>query len=192
VDVFLPASFEQVRHLQNRRLTIDGDPKVFARTSVVLIASAEACPPPVSFYSLRGDKDAAGQIALALPATEPLGFVTGKLLSNIDSEFLNHARSHIIYVPQNEIINLVTSGEADLGIVYRTDAVHAANIRILDEAPSSLHPPVEFGAAIVWTCRPSTLPFARKFLDFMLDATVQQALPAHGFQPVSSGMVETQ
>ena len=189
LDVFLPASFDQVRHLQARGLTIDGPPRMFARTSVVLIASAEAVAAPVSFRSLNLKKDIIGRIAIGNPATDALGIITAELLSNIDP--LNHLRSRIVYGHHSEIIDLVSSGEADVGIVYRVDAVNAANVRILDEAPSGFHPPVEFGAAVVWTCRPFALPLARQFLDFMLDPAVQRTLREHGFQPVSSGTVET-
>ncbi|ALA59380.1 molybdate ABC transporter substrate-binding protein [Nitrospira moscoviensis] len=192
LDVFLPASFDQVRHLQARRLTIDGPPRIFARTSVVLIASAEAVPAPVSFRSLKLNKDVTGRIAIANPATDALGVITAELLSNIDIDFLNHLRSRIVYGHHSGIIDLVSSGEADIGIVYRIDAVHAANVRILDEAPRGFHPPVEFGAAVVWTCRPFALPLAREFLDFMLDPAVQRALREHGFQPVSAGTVGTE
>lgn len=189
LDMFLPASFDQVRHLQARRLTIDGPPRVFARTSMVLIASAEAVPAPVSFQSLKLNKDATGRLAIANPETDALGVITAELLSNIDP--VNHLRSRIVYGHHSEIIGLVSSGEADVGIVYRVDAVNAANVRILDEAPSNLHSPVELGAAVVWTCRPSVLPLARELLDFLLAPAVQRALREHGFQPVSSGTVGT-
>ncbi len=190
LDVFLPASFDQVRHLQARGLTIDGPPRIFARTSVVLIASSEAVPPPVSFRSLKLKQDVTVRIAIANPATDALGIITAQLLSNIDP--LNRLQSRFVYGHHSEIIDLVSGGEADVGIVYRVDAVHAATVRILDEAPSGLHAPVEFGAAVVWTCRPFALPLARTFLDFMLDPAVQRALREHGFQSVSSATAGTE
>lgn len=184
LDVFLPASFDQVSHLQSQGLTIDGPPRIYARTSVVLIASAETAAVPVSFQTLGSD--AAGRVAIARPATDALGAITAQLMSNVDPA--KRLQSRIVYGHHSEIINLVSSGEADVGIVYRVDALHDGNVRILDEAPDGLHDPVEFGAAVMWTCKPSALPLARKFLDFMLDPAVQRVLREHGFQPMSSQM----
>lgn len=187
LHVFLPASFDQVRHLQSQGLTIDGSPRIFARTTVVLIASSETAPIPVSFQMLGADA-AAGRIAIADQATDALGVITAQLLSNVDPS--NRLQSRIIYGHHGDIIDLVSSGEADVGIVYRVDAVHSGKVRILDEAPVGLHASVEFGAAVVWTCPPSVLPLARKFLDFMSSPTVQSVLREHGFQPVSLQMDE--
>ena len=184
LDVFLPASFDQVSHLQSQGLTIDGPPRIYARTSVVLIASAETAAVPVSFQTLGSD--AAGRIAVANPATDALGAITAQLMSNVDPA--KRLQSRIIYGHHSEIIGLVSSGEADVGIVYRVDALHNRTVRILDDAPDGLHAPVELGAAVVWTCKPATLPLARKLLDFMLDPAVQRVLRKHGFQPLSSQM----
>ena len=44
-----------------------------------------------------------------------------------------------------EIMDLVRTGEADAGIVYRADAINSGNVRIIDENPAGTHTPVYFG-----------------------------------------------
>ena len=180
LHVFLPASFDQIRRLQAQGLLIDGPPRVFARTTVVLIGSSDTPLVPVSFGSLKRDRTS-GRIALADPATSALGLITAELMAGFDPS--KRLAKRAMYAHHGGLVELVSTGEADLAIVYRVDAVHHPHVRILDEAPAGFHAPVEFGAAAVWTCPPSALPAARMFLDFMSSPAVQAILLKHGFYP---------
>jgi len=55
--------------------------------------------------------------------------------------------------------------KADLGVVYRTDAVGNKKIRILDEAPEDSHTPVHYGVAAVWTAK--NISGAGDFINFL-------------------------
>ena len=55
-------------------------------------------------------------------------------------------------------MNLVHTGRADVGIVYRVDAIHnSGQVRIIDETPAGTYTRVQFGQAVVWTCRKDSL-----------------------------------
>jgi molybdate transport system substrate-binding protein len=79
-------------------------------------------------------------------------------------------------------VNLVHTGLADVGIVYRVDAINSGPVRIIDEAPAGTHMPVQFGEAVVWTCRNASLPVAEEFLDFMMSPRIQKLLLKYGFE----------
>lgn len=183
VDVFLPASFEQVEELNQRRLTL-GDPRIYAETSLVLIAAAQARVSPGSFNKMDGK--AVTRIALGDPKTSALGQVTTQLLAKLDPA--RRLRGRYLYGEHSEIVGLVSSGEADMGIVYRVDAVNSSTVRIIDEAPAGTHTPVLFGEAVVWTCRHASYDLAKEFMDFMLTPAVQGILQKYGFSPVSPGV----
>ena len=52
IDVFLPESFEEVEKLQKKGLTLNGGPRIFAQTSLVLVMSA-ASPAARSPFAKR-------------------------------------------------------------------------------------------------------------------------------------------
>jgi molybdate transport system substrate-binding protein len=83
-------------------------------------------------------------------------------------------------------VNLVHTGLADAGIVYRVDAINNGQVRIIDEAPAGRQTPVQFGQAVVWTCRKESLSVAEEFFNFILSPRIQKLLLKYGFDSVSS------
>ena len=188
LDLFLPASYDQITQLQARALTINGPPRVYAATSLVLVASDDAAAFPVSFRSI--DSKAVSRIAVGNPRTTALGIVTAQLLSKLYPG--QELKSRFTYGQHSEILGLVHSGEADVGIVYRVDAINDGHVRILDAASVGDRSAVTFGGAVVWTCKPSALKYAQGFLEFLTSPSVQSALRKHGFDSVSSSISESQ
>jgi molybdate transport system substrate-binding protein len=82
------------------------------------------------------------------------------------------------------VLDLVAKGEAEVGVVYRTDAVLNANVRILDTAPADSHAPVRYGVAAVWTSK--NISSAGDFIEFLLTPETQTLLQKYGFDRVPS------
>ena len=90
-----------------------------------------------------------------------------KALKQIDPLAHHHAR--LVPAPHtDEVVRLVSGGDADLGVVYRADAINSGQVRIIDEAPSGRSIPVVFGQAVVSTCRQASLRAAEQFVNFMM------------------------
>jgi len=49
IDVFLPEAVEEVEELQKKGLTLNGGPRIYAQTSLVLVMSAASPTTPISF-----------------------------------------------------------------------------------------------------------------------------------------------
>ncbi|MCC2642781.1 MAG: modA3, partial [Nitrospira sp.] len=90
------------------------------------------------------------------------------------------------------VLDLVAKGEADLGVVYRTDAVSNAKVRVLDTAPVESHTPVRYGVATVWTAK--NISGAADFIKYLLAPQTQALLQEYGFDRVSPdvGVAERQ
>ena len=74
-----------------------------------------------------------------------------------------------------------------MGIVYRVDAInHSGQVRIIDETPAGTYTRVQFGQAVVWTCRDAARQVAEDFFDFIVSARIQKLLLKYGFDPVPS------
>ena len=183
IDVFLSEGVEEVQKLQQKGLTLNGGPRIYAQTSLVLIMATAS---PLISTSLRDvPPRRASRMALGDPRTSSLGKITAKALTRLDPAYKN--RSRLLHAQHSEeIVNLVRTGEADVGIVYRVDAINNGQVRIIDEAPAEGHTPVQFGQAVVWTCRDESLSAAEKFFDFIMSPRIQKLLLKYGFDSVSS------
>jgi len=180
VDVFLPSSVEEIEQLEKKGLVIQGTKRIYAGTSVVLITGTELPTPIASVQDLR--TTLIQHIAIGDPKTSSVGKVAAQYLkySKLDSQL----KSQIVYGEHSRaVLDLVAKGEADLGIVYRTDAVANKKIRILDDAPEESHTPVHYGVAAVWTAR--NISGAGDFISFLETPKIQALLQDHGFDRIA-------
>lgn len=183
IDVFLPAAAEEVEKLHKKGLTLTGNPRVYAQTSLVLVMSTFSRVMPASFHESIPNPGV--RIALGDPKLSSLGDITARALAKLDPGY--KARFNFLYAPHGEdIVSLIHSGKADVGIVYRVDAINNAEVRIIDEAPAGRHTPVRFGGAVVSTCREAVLPDAQAFVEFITSLRIQKLLLKYGFDPVTS------
>jgi molybdate transport system substrate-binding protein len=195
IDVFLPAALAEVEKLHQMGLTLKGAPRVYAQTSLVLIMSATSPATLVSFHDglpnrtmrIAGLPNRTMRIALGDPKTSSLGEITARALTKLDPAYKN--RFQIVRAEHGEdVVNVVHRGEADVGIVYRVDAINSGRgqVRISDEAPAGTQIPIQFGAAMVGISREASLKIAEDFLDFIVSPRIQKLLLKYGFEPVSS------
>ncbi|BCA53894.1 putative Molybdenum ABC transporter, solute-binding protein [Nitrospira sp. KM1] len=177
IDVFLPGSVDEVMKLQKKGLVL-GDYRVYAQTSLVLVMPTNSPATPISFR--EGPPNRVTRIAVGDPQTSGLGDITAKALTQVDPAYMS--RSHFVQAPHShDIVDLVRSGAADVGLLYRVDAINSAQMRIIDEIPAGSHTSVQFGQAILSTCRSESLRVAERFLDYMMSARVQKLLLKYGF-----------
>jgi len=176
VDVFLPSLFEEIDQLEKKGLVIQGSKRVYAGTSLVLITGTSLPAPIASIQDLHTIP--VRRIAIGDPKASSVGKVAAQFLkySKLKSQYVlgEHSRA---------VLDLVSKGEAEIGIVYRTDAVADEHVRILDTAPEDSHTPIRYGVAIVWTAR--NISGAGDFIEFLLTPQIQAQLKEHGFDQAS-------
>lgn len=178
IDVFLPEAVEEVETLQKKGLTLNGGPRIYAQTSLVLVKSADSRAIAVSFHDVLANR--AISIAVADSRTSALGEITARALAKLDPGYRN--RLHLLYAQHSEdIVNLVRAGKADVGIVYRVDAINSGQVRIIDETPAGTDTPVQFGHAVVSSCREASLSVAEEFFNFIMSPRIRKLLHKYGF-----------
>ena len=183
IDVFLAAGVDEIEHLHKKGLTLYGGPRIYAQTSLVLVMSTDPQATLVSFHDALPNRTT--RIALGDPQTSSLGDITARALTKLNPTYRN--RSQILYALHSEdIIHLIHAGKADVGLVYRVDAINGGQVRISDETPAGKYVPVQFGQAVVWTCRETARGIAKEFSDFLMSPRIQKLLIKYGFDPVPS------
>jgi molybdate transport system substrate-binding protein len=93
---------------------------------------------------------------------------------------LDAVRAKAVYAQDvRQVLAFVSSGNADAGIVYRTDAASTSRVRIAAAAPAGSHRPIVYPVALVaGRERPEA---ARGFVRFLLGPRGRAVLRARGF-----------
>ena len=178
IDVFLSESLQEVEALHQKGMTLLGGPRKYAQSSLVLVMSSASAATAVSF----GEPSVKGALRVAIvdPKASSLGAIAVKAVKQMDP--LAEHRARLVPAPHtDEVVRLVSGGQAELGVVYRADAINSADVRIIDEALAGRSIPVVFGQAVVSTCRKDSLQAAEQFINFMMSPRIQKLLLKYGF-----------
>lgn len=180
VDVFLPSLIEEIEQLEKKGLIIQGTKRAYAGTSLVLITSTTLPAPIATIQDLRTVP--VRRIAIGDPKISSVGKVATQFLKYNKLE--PQLKAQYVYGEHSRaVLDLVANGEAEIGIVYRTDAVADEHVRILDTVPADSHTPVRYGVAVVWTAK--NISGAGDFIEFLLTPQIQSQFKEHGFDQAS-------
>jgi len=150
----------------------DGPATVFARDQFVL---AVALGDPLAVGDV-GDLARPGLRVARCASAQPCGQYADALLA-ADGV---HLAAPILVDDVRSAINLVVHGQADVAMVYRTDAQQFQDSVTAVEFPESSQVPADFqAAALSRTTNPSA---AKAFVEFLASGTAQDILTGHFFQ----------
>jgi molybdate transport system substrate-binding protein len=170
------------RPVQAETLTLGAAPSLKPVFNEIL-PSATSMATSVSFRDVLPNRMT--RIAVGDPGTSALGEVTARALTKLHPTYKN--RYHLLHSQHSaDIVDVLHRGEADMGIVYRVDAINNGQVRIIDEDPAGSYTPARFGVAVVSTCREESLDVAEKFFQFMMSPRIQKLLLKYGFDSVPS------
>jgi molybdate transport system substrate-binding protein len=175
-DVFASADQRHMRELVAARRV--SDPIVFAQNEPVVIVARERAATIRTF----ADLPAAERIVIGVPEV-PIGRYTLELLdrasaSALGGDFRSRVEARVVSRELNvrQVLAKVSLGEADAGIVYRTDATD--QVAVVD-IPPDVNVLAEYPIALVSESRDPAL--ARAFVDLVLSDTGRAALTRRGF-----------
>lgn len=176
VDIFISAATKQMDALESKDLIIKDTRKDVLENDVVLIVPKDNST-IISFNDLTTDK--ANKIALGEPKTVPAGQYAEEVFTKLGT--LDKIKSKAVYANDvTQVLNWVSTGNADAGIVYTTDAKTSDKVKIVVAAPSDSHKPVIYPAAIIKSSKKTDT--AKDFMNFLADAKVKAVFEKYGFK----------
>lgn len=177
VDVFVPSSYEELDQLEQKNLILQDTKQVYARTSLVLITNTAF---PATIGSIQDlETMPVRYLAIGDPTTSTVGKDAVQFLKNRKLE--PRLKSHYLLGEHSKaVLDLVSKGEAELGLVYRADAVPVKRVRIIDAASADSHRPIPYGLAAPWTSE--NVFRVRDFTAFLLSDRIQTELKKYGFE----------
>lgn len=175
VDVFISAAAEPMDALEKQYLLLPGSRRDLLTNTLVLIAPKER-------NDLQGfadlERNDVKHIAIGEPRTVPAGFYAVECLSA--KNLLPSVQSKLVRLLNvRQVLAAVGTGNADAGLVYRTDAMSSDRVRTVASAPAGSHRAIKYPVAIV---RRSKQPEeAREYIRFLRSAPARKIFEKHGF-----------
>jgi molybdate transport system substrate-binding protein len=185
-DVFMSADLDWMKYLSDRNLIQADTEMQLLGNGIVLVAPADSkvettIAENFDLAGLLGD----GRLAMANIDAVPAG-----KYGKASLESLGVWASVEGKVAQAENVRaalaLVSTGEAPLGIVYKTDAVADPKVKVVGTFPESSHPPIVYPVAQTAGSKNAETP---AFLKCLRSAKAKEIFEAQGFvvlAPVAS------
>jgi len=159
-----------------------GPSRIFATNEPVVIVPRDN---PAGLKSFA-DLPAARRLVLATPEV-PIGVYTGQILekakTRLGSDFPARVNAKVVSRELNvrQVLTKVALGEADAGIVYRTDAKSAADKVQVLSIPPEFNVLAEYPIAV--TAKPRQPELARAWVETVTGRDAAATLAEFGFGP---------
>jgi molybdate transport system substrate-binding protein len=173
-DVFASADQKHMAALVKANLV--ATPRVFAHNTPVVIVPKGNPAKVGSFEELTK----ATKLVIGVPEV-PIGTYTMEILDKSGADFKKKVLANVVSRELNvrQVMAKVSLGEADAGIVYRTDAIAGKDKVEIIEIPAKVNVIAEYPVAVL--AKAPQAAAARAFVDLLLSAEGQKRLAAAGF-----------
>lgn len=175
-DVFISADEAKMDALQKAGLIVEDTRQSVLSNTLVVVVEADGSFKADSARALS--EPAIKRIALADPKGVPAGIYAKEYLEKIGVWAAVKDR----VVPTENVraaLAAVESGNADAGIVYKTDAAISKSVKIAFEVPSKEGPDISYPFAVVKGSK--NLEAAKKFLDYLKSEPALAVFKKYGF-----------
>ncbi|MDV6377100.1 molybdate ABC transporter substrate-binding protein [Sporosarcina sp. GW1-11] len=176
-DVFLSASTKDMNALEEKGLIINESRKDFTSNALVLIAPKDSSIEIASFEDI--DREALDHIAVGEPESVPVGRYTKETFETLDLwEPLQEKL--VLGSDVRQVLTHVEMGNADVGVVYSSDAFISDDVIVLAESNPEWHEPIVYPGAVVKDSKHREA--AQQFLDYVTSDAGIETLQKFGFK----------
>lgn len=176
VDVFFSAAAQQMDALAEKDLIVPESRQNLVTNSLVLIAAQSSDLNITDIAQIKNTD--VSRIAVGEFRSVPAGQYAEQVFTNLN--LLESLQSKLVFGNNvRGVLATVESGNAELGLVYATDAALSDQIKVLATAPTDSHEPIVYPIAIV---KSSPHPAAAQdFIDFLSTDPAQKTFEEFGF-----------
>jgi molybdate transport system substrate-binding protein len=174
VDVFLSAAEKPMDELAAKELIVANTRRNLLRNTLVLIAPLDS-----RLKDFQGLTDSSIRvIALGDPGSVPAGQYGKQTLSAL--HLLDKLNAKFVLAKDvRQVLTYVETGNADAGLVYATDALASAKVRVVATAPESTHDAIVYPVAVIKGSHSEEA--ARSFVEYLAGPAALGIFQKHGF-----------
>ena len=176
IDVFLSAATKQMNALVDQSLIDQESVMELLENKIVLILPKESTLQIKSFHDLLNIE----HVAVGDPESVPAGQYAKELLVNLNL-WENLSASLSLGTNVTEVLNWVSSGSAEAGIVYATDAASSDAVKVALNAPEGTVSKIIYPVGV--TSQSKNINASEEFLSYLTSEEAGQAFIQYGFSP---------
>jgi molybdate transport system substrate-binding protein len=176
VDVFVSAARKQMDALNEKGLMLHDSVIDLLENKIVLILPEGSALQIANFNDIL----LAGTIAVGDPESVPAGQYAKEALENLGLWDKVKEKASL-GTNVTEVLNWVSEGSAEAGIVYATDAATTENVKVVAEAPEGSVSKVIYPAGIVSSSTKKEA--AASFMEFLKSDEALAVFEKYGFTP---------
>jgi molybdate transport system substrate-binding protein len=179
VDVFVSAAPQQMDALAVKNLLLADTRANLLENELVLIVPKDS-KTVASFADLK--RPDVRVIAVGDPRSVPAGTYAQQVLTALG--IYDAVKSKMtLATDARQVLADVSTGSADAGLVYSTDAAISSQVRVAMDAPAGTHQPIVYPAAVL---RGSMNPdAAREFVKYLASPAARAVFSKYGFRPAA-------
>lgn len=176
IDLFISADRASLDPLVAEKIA-DTNTRIIVRNNLVLIVPADSKSPPKDFGDLSDQQYK--RIAIGEPRVVPAGRYAMQVLTSLN--LADSLRDRLVFGANvRQVLQYVERGEADAGIVYKTDALQSGNkIQLLKTADAATHDPIVYPAGVI--LKSPNRSAAQAFLEYLTTEPAQKIFVEKGF-----------
>lgn len=183
VDVFISAAVDKMNALQKQDLISTETRQNIVKNQIALVTQTSN----KDHITLTGFKDlTANQVSLigmGEPESVPAGKYAQEVLNSLN--FTEKINAKFVYGKDvRQVLNYVETGNVEVAIIYRTDALVSDKIEIITVAPKKSHSPIIYPIAVIKDSENTEA--GKEFINFLTTNQAQAVFEKYGFIPVNS------
>lgn len=176
VDVFISAATKQMDALQDQGLIVRDTRRNILTNQLVLVVPSDSTLGLTSFQQLTNSR--VKKISVGEPRSVPAGQYAEELFKNLG--ILEQLQPKFVYGNSvRNVLGTVESGNADAGVVYRTDAMISDQVKQVATAPNTLHSPIVYPIAVIGASR--NVNPAKAYVQFLTTDAAKSVFTKYGF-----------
>jgi molybdate transport system substrate-binding protein len=174
-DVFISAAKKQVDILEQSEELVPGTRRNLAQNRLVVIVPRNVTN-VTSFSDLT--RDDIKKVAIGEPRSVPAGQYAEQVLKQL--KIYDKIKPKFVFANNvRQVLASVESGNADVGLVYRTDAAISSKVKIVVSASETDHQPIVYPAAVIK--RSKNQQAASDFLQYLSGDQAKAVFKKYGF-----------
>ena len=173
-DIFISAGQSQMKALDEKSLLLENTKKDLVKNDLVLVGPKDTTLTGLS--DLTSDK--VKKIAVGEPASVPAGKYADEVFTNLGIK--DAISSKLVFGKDvKEVLAWSTSGNTEVGFVYKSDALSSKDVKIIETIADDKHSPITYPVGIIKASKNPDV--SKAFEDFLFTDTCKKIFEKYGY-----------
>lgn len=173
-DIFISAGQSQMKALNDKSLLLENTVKDLVKNDLVLVGPKDTTITGLS--DLNTDK--VKKIAVGEPKSVPAGKYADEVFKSLGIK--DAINSKLVFAKDvKEVLAWSTSGNTEVGFVYKSDALSSPNSKIIETIAADKHSPITYPIGIIKATKNADA--AKAFEDFLFTDTCKVIFEKYGY-----------